>query len=73
MCGMPLCCYETKLPNLKLKTWPKQLLGSLQLVFVLTGQMEFVSSSNRLQSKLRFVAAEMSLDPIDDCVFSLLI
>jgi hypothetical protein len=73
MCGMPLCCYETKLPNLKLKTWPKQLLGSLQLVFVLTGQMEFVSSSNRLQSKLRFVAAEMSLDPLDDCVFSLLI
>jgi hypothetical protein len=26
-----LHCFETKLPNLKLKTWPKQLLGSLLL------------------------------------------
>jgi len=25
----------TKWPNLKLKTWPKQLLGYLQLAFVL--------------------------------------
>ncbi len=24
-------CFETKLPNLKLKTWPKKLLGSLLL------------------------------------------
>jgi hypothetical protein len=24
-------CYEAKQPNLKLKTWPKQLLGSLSL------------------------------------------
>jgi hypothetical protein len=23
-----LCCYQVKLPNLKLKIWPKQLLGS---------------------------------------------
>ncbi len=29
------CFFETKLPNLKLKTWPKQLLGSLPLVIVL--------------------------------------
>ncbi len=26
-----LWCYEEKLPNLKWKTWPKQLLGSLPL------------------------------------------
>ncbi len=26
-----LCCYETKLPNLKLKTKPEQYLGYLQL------------------------------------------
>jgi len=28
-------CYQEKLPNLKLKTWPKQPLGSLQLVIAL--------------------------------------
>jgi hypothetical protein len=28
-------CYRVKLPNLKLKTWPKQLLGSLPLVIAL--------------------------------------
>jgi hypothetical protein len=28
---MQLSCFETKLPNLMLKTWPKQLLGSLPL------------------------------------------
>jgi hypothetical protein len=28
-------CYEAKLPNLKLKTQPKQLLGSLPLAFAL--------------------------------------
>jgi hypothetical protein len=27
----------TKQPNLKLKTWPKRLLGSLPLAFMLTG------------------------------------
>jgi hypothetical protein len=29
-------CYQVKLPNLKLKTRPKQLLGSLPLVIALT-------------------------------------
>ncbi len=28
-------CYQVKLPNLKLKTRPKQLLGSLPLVIAL--------------------------------------
>ncbi len=28
-------CYQVKLPNLKLKTWPKQTLGSLPLVIAL--------------------------------------
>jgi hypothetical protein len=28
---MQLCCSETKLPNLMLKTQPKQLLGSLPI------------------------------------------
>jgi hypothetical protein len=26
-----LFCFETKLPSLELKTWPKKLLGSLPL------------------------------------------
>jgi hypothetical protein len=30
---MKLHCFETKLPNFKLKTWPKLLLSSLQLAF----------------------------------------
>ncbi len=30
-----LWCYRVKLPNLNLKTWPKQLLGSLSLDIVL--------------------------------------
>jgi hypothetical protein len=30
-------CYRVKLPNLKLKTRPKQLLGSLELVIALPG------------------------------------
>ncbi len=33
MRAMHLCCFEAKGPNLKLKTWPKQLLGSLSLAF----------------------------------------
>ncbi len=32
-----LCSFETKLPNLMLKTQPKQLLGSLPLDIVLPG------------------------------------
>ncbi len=35
MCTKHLCCYEAKQPNLKLKTWPKQPLGSLALAFAL--------------------------------------
>jgi hypothetical protein len=31
-----------KLPNLQLKTWPKQLLGSLPLVIVLPGLSLFL-------------------------------
>ncbi len=37
MCGVPFCCYEAKQTNLKLKTRPKQLLGSLPLAFALPG------------------------------------
>jgi hypothetical protein len=36
MCAMHLCFYEAKQPNLKLKTWPKQLLGSLPITFALS-------------------------------------
>jgi hypothetical protein len=32
-----LWCYKVKLPNLKLKTWPKQLLGYLLLDIALPG------------------------------------
>ncbi len=34
-----LCKYEAKLANLKLKTWPKQLLGSLLLNTPLPGMV----------------------------------
>jgi hypothetical protein len=36
---MHLFGYEAKLPNLKLKTRPKQLLGYLPLVFALPGRL----------------------------------
>ncbi len=32
---MHLRCYEVKQPNLKLRTWPEQLLGSLPLDIML--------------------------------------
>ncbi len=35
MCSIHLCCYEAKQHSLKLKTRPKQLLGSILLAFVL--------------------------------------
>jgi hypothetical protein len=35
ICAMHLCCLEAKWPSLKLKTQPKQLLGSLPLAFAL--------------------------------------
>ncbi len=35
-----LCCYEVKLPNLKLKLLPKQLLGSLPLDIVIPVRVE---------------------------------
>ncbi len=39
MCAKHLRCYEAKWPNLKLKTQPKQRLGSLPLAFELTVPM----------------------------------
>ncbi len=36
LCAAHLGCYKAKLPSLKLKTWAKQLLGSLSLHIVLT-------------------------------------
>ncbi len=46
MCAMHLFWYKAKQPNLKLKTWTKQLLCFLQLAFVLPalGQEWAVSS-----------------------------
>jgi hypothetical protein len=37
MCAMPFRCYEAKQPNLKLKTQPEQLLGSLPIALALPG------------------------------------
>jgi hypothetical protein len=36
MYPMHLYSYEAKLTNLKLKTWPKQLLGSIRLYIMLS-------------------------------------
>jgi hypothetical protein len=33
MCVMQLFCYKAKQPNLKLKTWQKQLVASILLAF----------------------------------------
>jgi hypothetical protein len=39
-CIRNVIVHITKQPNLKLKTWPKQLLGSLPLAFVLPEQTD---------------------------------
>jgi hypothetical protein len=46
-------CYGVKLPNLKLKTWPKKLLGSLPLDIVFPGFLTNPETTN-LQKKLFF-------------------
>jgi hypothetical protein len=38
---MQLHCFETKLPNLMLKTQPRQLLGSLPLDIALPGYISY--------------------------------
>jgi hypothetical protein len=45
---MHLCCFEVKLPNLKLKTRPKQLLGFSPLDIIPTEKGE-----KRIQENLR--------------------
>jgi hypothetical protein len=40
-----LRCYEVELPNLKLKTRPKQLLGSLRFVIVLLDMVNGMAHS----------------------------
>ncbi len=40
MSALHLFCYEAKQPNLKLKTRPKQLLGSILLVFMLPAETQ---------------------------------
>jgi hypothetical protein len=51
MSAMHLFCYEAKRPNLKLKTWQKQFLGSLPLAFALPGLMgpELPTFRNKLE------------------------
>jgi hypothetical protein len=47
MCAMHLCSSEPKWPNLKLKTWPKLLLGSLPVTFALPGHVICKSASDK--------------------------
>ncbi len=51
VCDMQLSCFETKLPNLMLKTRPKQLLGSLPLDIALPGVSNFAKLKPRYQAK----------------------
>jgi hypothetical protein len=48
VCAMQLSCFETKLPNLMLKTRPKQLLGSLPLDIALPAQLHETAVVNKL-------------------------
>jgi hypothetical protein len=52
MSAMHLFCYEAKQLNLKLKTRPKQLLGSLLLAFALpvfTFSSQFTNGADKLE------------------------
>jgi hypothetical protein len=44
-----LWCYQIKLPNLKFKTWPMQLLGSLMLDIALPDQAHYLITNNCTQ------------------------
>ncbi len=64
VCAMQLRCFETKLPNLMLKTWPKQLLGSLsvryrapRIVCTLCCCIAQESKESKASVKSTFVAA----------------
>jgi hypothetical protein len=45
MCALHLFCHESKQPNLKLKTWSRQLLGYLPLALALPGMLSGISLS----------------------------
>ncbi len=47
-----LHCFEKKLPNLMLKTWPRQLLGSLPIDIVLPGSTNY-GQTEKMSSKLK--------------------
>jgi hypothetical protein len=47
-------CYQVKLPNLKLKTWLKRLLGSLPLVIALNVIMLIATYKPRILSNFTF-------------------
>ncbi len=47
------CCYWARLPDLKLKTWPKQLLGSLPLDIALPASA-YGSSLRKIKKKMTF-------------------
>ncbi len=53
LCAIQLYYFETKLPNLELKTRPKQLLGSLPVDIALPGQWNRIPTKNIL-CKSRF-------------------
>jgi hypothetical protein len=61
--AMHSCGYQSKLPNLKLKTQPKQLLGSLPLGFALPGQKLYFDyqkfSKNEKINKKKFCSNEI--------------
>jgi hypothetical protein len=46
MCAVHFSCYEAKWPSLKLKTWPKQLLGYLLLDIALPNLSGFFDSKD---------------------------
>jgi hypothetical protein len=57
MCAMYFCCFEAKWPSLKLKTWPKQLLGFLPLAFALSAPSLALEKTN---TPSYFVAASVT-------------
>jgi hypothetical protein len=55
-------CYQVKLPNLKLKTRPKQLLGSLLLVIALTVFTFLLIIEGATEKALQFTVALKSIN-----------
>jgi hypothetical protein len=62
-------CYGVKLPNLKLKTRPKQLLGSLLLDITLPNLIEFMEASSEKVNMVKIQLKKIEVNSLSVLTF----